>query len=58
MDWLTQNWVSILIVAAIGWMMFGRGGQGGGCCGGAASVREPRKSGEDAAPPGPADSRH
>lgn len=36
MEWLTQNWPSLLVGGAFVWMMFGRRGQaGGGCCGGA-----------------------
>ena len=35
MDWLTQGWPLILVAGALGWMMFRRGGQGGGCCSGA-----------------------
>jgi|GEM_PF-2362227 len=53
MEWLTQNWLTILIVAAFVWMMFGRRGQGGGCCGGGGSERDPRKPAEEATAPGP-----
>ena len=53
MDWLTENWVSILIVAALAWMMFGRG-KGAGCCGSASKEQDSRKSGEAAGPSEPA----
>lgn len=48
MEWLTQNWVTILIAGAFAWMMFGRRGQGGGCCAGATNEQETRKPGEGA----------
>lgn len=57
MDWLTQNWTWILVAGAFAWMMFGRRAQGGGCCGGAVGERDPRKSAEETAAPGPADQR-
>jgi hypothetical protein len=40
MDWLSQNWIWVLVFAAfIGMHLFGHGGHGGraghgGCCGG------------------------
>lgn len=35
MDWLSQNWIWVLIFAAfIGMHLFGHGGHGGGCGGG------------------------
>ena len=51
MDWLTQNWSLILVAGVFGWMMFGRRGAGGGCCGGMGSEPEPRKTDEGTAPP-------
>ena len=56
MNWLAENWVSILtilIVAGVAWMMFGRG-RGGPCCGSTTKEPDPRNSGEAARPPGPA----
>lgn len=57
MDWLTENWVSILIVAGLAWMMFGRG-KGAGCCGSAGREQDSRKPGEAAGPAEPAGRQH
>ena len=34
MEWLTQNWIWLVLVAAVAWMFFrGRHGGSMGCCG-------------------------
>ena len=56
MEWLTQNWPSLLIGGALVWMMFGRRGQaGGGCCGGMSMGQDSSKPAESV-PPKPAES--
>ena len=56
MEWLTQNWVWVVIfVLFIGMHLFGHaghgghGGRGGGCCGGGDDQRPPggEESGKD-----------
>lgn len=50
MEWLSQNWVWIVLAGAfLGMQFFGRhgGGGGGGCCGGGhGGGRKPDESGE------------
>ena len=54
MDWLTQNWIWIVIFGLfIGMHLFGHGGhggRGGGCCGGGGDDQKPAdgaQSGKD-----------
>lgn len=46
MEWLTQNWYWVLLIAVIGLHLFGHGGHGGGHGGHGrrrtASARDPR----------------
>ena len=50
MEWLTENWITVALLAGVGWVMF----KGGGCCGGGKKKQQHDSSPDDAAPAPPA----
>jgi hypothetical protein len=52
MEWLSENWVWVLIaIAFVAMHMRGHGGHGGGGCGGRRTGRGPAEGRETDAPP-------